>query len=178
MKPGAGWPIGIATVLVATVVGNLVVMRVAGNDPAFAVEPDYYRKAVEYDATMAQERANAALGWTATSAFAPLTDGRDTPLRVTLADASGAAVSDATVRVVAMFNARSGDRLDAVLVPEGDGRYVTTLPVAWAGQWEVRIDATRGADRFTASQRVEVSRQASAPAAAPDVGTDTGTGGA
>ena len=45
MKPGAGWPIGIAIVLAATVVGNLVMMRVAGDDPSMAIEPDYYRKA-------------------------------------------------------------------------------------------------------------------------------------
>ena len=163
MKPGAAWPIGIAVLLVATMAGNLVMMRIASDDPAFAVEPDYYRKAVHFDSTMAQERANTALGWTATSRFAPLADGRDTQLRITLADASGAAISDATVRVVAMFNARAGDRLDALLVPEGDGAYVTALPVTWAGQWEVRIDATRGTDRFTASQRVEVTRQRVAP---------------
>ena len=41
MKPGAGWPIGIALVLCATVVGNLVMMRVAGSDPSMAIEPDY-----------------------------------------------------------------------------------------------------------------------------------------
>ncbi len=158
LKPGMGWPIGIAALLAATVAGNLAVMRIAGDDPAFAVEPDYYRKAVLYDSTLAQAARNQALGWTAESRFAPLAPGRETPLRVTLTDSAGAPVAGATVQVTAMFNARAADRLEATLAPQPDGSYAATLPVAHAGLWEVRIEATRGGDRFTASHRLDVVR--------------------
>ena len=49
-----GWPIGVATILASTVVANIIVMQIANDDPSFAVEPDYYRKAVNFDATMAE----------------------------------------------------------------------------------------------------------------------------
>ena len=63
MKPGMGWPIGVTVILGATIAVNLWVMKIANSDPSFAIEPDYYRKAVHYDSTMAQQRLNASLGW-------------------------------------------------------------------------------------------------------------------
>ena len=53
----------MGTVLALTVAGNLWVMRIANADPSFSVEPDYYRKAVDWDSTMAQRARNEALGW-------------------------------------------------------------------------------------------------------------------
>ena len=55
MKRGMWWPIGITTVLATTVAANLWVMRLANEDHSFAIEPDYYRKAIMWDSTLAQE---------------------------------------------------------------------------------------------------------------------------
>ena len=63
MKRGAWWPIGITTVLATTVAANLWVMRIANDDPSFAIEPDYYQKAIMWDSTLAQARRDAILGW-------------------------------------------------------------------------------------------------------------------
>lgn len=156
MKPGMQWPIGITLLLAATIVGNLLVMRVAADDPAFAVEPDYYRKAVLHDSTMARQQRSAALGWTAEARFEPLVPGRDTPLHLVLRDARGAPVAGATVRVVALFNARAADRFTMTLTPQPDGSYAAPVPVAHAGLWELRIEATRGAEQFVDTRRVDV----------------------
>ena len=48
------WPVVIVSLLVGGAAANIGFMIVANRDPTFAVEPDYYRKAVDWDRTMAQ----------------------------------------------------------------------------------------------------------------------------
>ena len=95
MKKGMGWPIGVAVILGTTVVANLVVMRLANNDPAFAIEPDYYKKAVAFDSTFAEERRSLELGWTATSTLAASTRAGESTL--TVRDSAGKVVLHAPV---------------------------------------------------------------------------------
>lgn len=154
MKSGIGWPIGIVCILSATVIGNFAVMRIAKSDPAFAVEPDYYRKAVEFDSTMAQERRNLALGWKVAATMEPITETDSARVIVTLRDAESNVLGGAQVAVMARFNARANDTLTAVLTEQAPGRYETTLPITHAGEWEVRVDATHDASRWSESQRV------------------------
>jgi nitrogen fixation protein FixH len=158
MKAGMGWPIGMAVILGLTVAGNIAVMRVASDDPSFAVEPDYYRRAVAYDSTLAQARRNVDLGWAVETRIATVTDGRATRLEITLRGADAAPLAGATVAVTTFFNARASAPLTATLVEETPGRYAATLPIATPGEWETRIDATRGAARFTATARTRVTR--------------------
>lgn len=165
MKPGMGWPIGVATILALTVAANIVVMRIANDDPSFAVEPDYYRKAVHFDSTMAQQRENVSLGWGFDAAIDPIADGKRTRLSVRLRDASASPLPGARVAVMARFNARANDTLTARLEEQTPGTYVTTLPITHAGEWEVRVDATHGSQRFSTSARVTAVRAfAAAPA--------------
>ncbi len=165
MKQGMGWPIGVATILALTVAANIVVMRIANDDPSFSVEPDYYRKAVQFDSTMAQERKNLALGWGFDAAIDSIGDGKQTRLSVRLRDASSAPLPGARVAVMARFNARANDTLTAVLEEKPPGTYVTTLPIAHPGEWEVRVDATQGSQRFSTSSRVTAVRSVATPSA-------------
>ncbi|HEY0971649.1 MAG TPA: FixH family protein [Gemmatimonadales bacterium] len=155
---GLGWPIGIAIILAIGVAANIYMMRLAAGDPSFAVEPDYYRKAVHHDDVMAQRSRNAELGWTLEPEVASGAPGAAT-LRVRLADAEGDAISGATLSVEAFPIARSGDVVRATLVASAEGGdYAVELPVRHAGRWELRFDASRGGDRFTAVERVEILR--------------------
>jgi nitrogen fixation protein FixH len=156
MKRDARWPIGIALLLTVFVTVNLMMMRVAGADPSFAVEPDYYRKAVEFDSTMAIDRRSAALGWTATSAITRGPDG--STLTVTLVDGAGQPVRGASVAGSVRFVARANDVHEVSLREPAPGRYSAPVDARHAGQWEVRIDAKRGASRFVASMRAEAPR--------------------
>ena len=161
MKAGAGWPIGITAILGATVAANLVMMRVANNDPAFAVEPDYYRKAVFFDSTMAQTRRNRDLGWTAQTVADSIVPGRPTRLRVVLRDEIAQPVLGAQVAATVLFNARANDLTTATLRDEGAGVYTATLPINTPGEWEVRVNATRDTSHFPSSTRITVGRAAS-----------------
>ena len=154
MKRGFGWPLGVIAILTATVGLNIWVFRVANDDPSFAIEPDYYQKAVNWDSTMAQQRENLALGWHLAPTLGAFTPHDGARLQVTLTDASGAAIGDATVKVAAFFNARANDIIDTTLLRDSTG-YVATLPVTRGGVWELQFDVRRGTTRFTATSRIE-----------------------
>lgn len=158
MKKGMGWPIGVAVILGATVAANIVVMRLANDDPAFAIEPDYYKKAVAFDSTLAEERRSLDLGWTASSSLEKSARDGESTLTVTIVDAQHQPISGATVTVVALANARANDRITSSLREVSPGRYQSELAVHIAGEWEVRVDAVRGAEHFVASTRTDVPR--------------------
>ena len=161
LAPSVRWPLGIAAILGATVAANLVVMRVASDDPSFAVEPDYYRRAVGWDSTLAQARASAALGWRVATQVTPLVAGAPATVTLAITDRDGAPVTGATVAVEALFNARANDRHTATLPEVAPGRYAAPLPLARAGVWELRVQVRRdGAppQAFHAVERVTVGR--------------------
>jgi nitrogen fixation protein FixH len=162
-----GWPIGIVLVLSATVIGNLVMMRVANDDPSMAIEPDYYKKAVDFDSTMAQERRSNALGWTAVSTMDSIVTGRPTRVRVQLHDASGASIADASVQVTALFNARANDLQAGSLQRQADSSYSAPLNIQYPGEWEVRVDAVRGSQHFRTTSRVVASHATASAGTAP-----------
>jgi nitrogen fixation protein FixH len=157
MKASTRWPLGIALVLGVTVAANLVLYYVAGADPSFAIEPNYYAKALAWDSTLAQDNHNAALGWRLAPALAAFAPGSGARLSVTITDSTGAPITDAVVKVAALYNARAGTVLEVTLPWDGHG-YSAMLPVAHAGQWELRFSVTRGTDRFTSSARIDAVR--------------------
>ncbi len=58
MKPGALWPWVIGGALVLHVVVSLGVVFFATSDASYAVEEDYYQKAIDWDQKRAQDRTN------------------------------------------------------------------------------------------------------------------------
>lgn len=158
MKRGMWWPIGITAVLAITVGANFWVLAVANDDPSFAIEPDYYQKALKWDDEMSQQQRNATLKWQLTPALAPFGQ-QGAVLTVRLTDSTGAALTGATVTVAALANARANAILDATLAPAPHDSYAVVLPIARAGEWELRFEAVRGAERFTAVRRVEATPQ-------------------
>jgi nitrogen fixation protein FixH len=158
MKPGMGWPIGIVAILSATVVANLVVMRIANSDAAFSIEPDYYKKAVAFDSTMATEQRSNALGWSAASTIVASDSAGRPMLTVTMVDAEQKPLQGATVNVTALANARANNILSASLKEIAPGQYQARLSAQFAGLWEVRIDAQRGTEHFVASTRTDLAQ--------------------
>ena len=145
-----GWPLGLALVLIASAAINIGFAVVASRDPSFAVEPDYYRRSLEWDRTMAQEDVNRALGWSI--AVAGERAGAPGQLRLVaiLVDRAGRAVEGAAVHVEARHGARAAELVSGELAPTGDGRYAAVLPLARLGLWELRVRAERDRDVYTA----------------------------
>ena len=132
------------------VASSVVAIYLATSNPSYAVEEDYYRKAVEWDKRRAQDRRNAELGWQLSfDAAAPGSAGEHAQLSAILSDAGGFPVNGANITVEAFHNALADRILRGQFEPLGDGRYRTSLPMRRSGVWELRFVAERGGDRFT-----------------------------
>ena len=148
MKPGTLWPFVIAGALGLHVVGSLVMVYFATSNESYAVEPDYYQKALAWDDKRAQDRRNAELGWQLEFTVEPAPAGQDPIVRVELTTVDGEPVTGATIAVEAFANARRDDVLTATSIAAESG-YETTLPMRRNGLWEFRFTVTRGDELFT-----------------------------
>jgi nitrogen fixation protein FixH len=137
----------------ACIVGTTVYL--AHSDRSFAVEPDYYQKALSWDQTAAQDRRNAVLGWKTELTVGPRGGtGRAVCLR--LKDSEGGPVAGAAVDLIAFHSARAGQRLAATLSEISPGLYQAALPIERSGAWEFRLTVRRGTETFTASLQQHV----------------------
>jgi nitrogen fixation protein FixH len=151
MKKGWYWPPLVAGLLAAGVGLNLYFMSRAVSDPSFAVEPDYYAKAVAWDAHQAQARDNAELGWTLQLAVAAADRGTGRARVVaSLLDRDGLPVPGLTVGLEAFHNARASQVVKATLAETTEHAYAADVAVSRPGFWEFRVAASRGTEVFTA----------------------------
>lgn len=150
MKPEFKWPAIIIGALTVHALAWIAVAVLATSNPSYAVEEDYYDKAVAWDAKRHQDAVNADLGWAIDATIVPATvPGAAAVLTVTLVDRSGMPVDGAAVAVEAFHNARADLILHAPLGADGGGRYSAELPMRRNGRWELRFTAQRGSERFT-----------------------------
>lgn len=147
MKRAGVWP-GMVFGLIGlnvTIVG--ITLYLAHSDASFAVEPDYYGRAVDWDRTQRASAASAALGWRAELSADSVNPSGGRVLTLRLRDRSGGAVDGADASVEAFASLRAGVRRRIGLAPVGPGLYAGPLGPA-EGAWEFRITAARGAERF------------------------------
>jgi nitrogen fixation protein FixH len=149
------WPWVPGLLLTALIGTQLVVLSSVLEDPSFATEQDYYRKAVSWDAHMEQARESQALGWHASARVEAVAPGQ-ARLEVHLVDAEGRGISGAHLSAVAFANTRSAQRLELGLGERAPGQYLGELGRPRPGLWEARLEATRGSDRYEATLRFEV----------------------
>ena len=148
IKPNVFWPAVIAGALALHVAAMMVMVYFATSNDSYAVEPDYYQKALHWNDKRAQDRVNAELGWQLEYTVEPAAAGQDPTLSIGLTSADGEPVTGATVAVETFANARRDDILTAKVSPSESG-YQTTMPMRRDGLWEFRFTATRGDDLFT-----------------------------
>lgn len=150
------WPAAVVGLLVASAAGNIAFVMLATRDPSFAVERDYYEKALAWDATRAQEARNAALGWRLGASLVPAPGSSGVELAVRLTRRDGAPIEGAMVTLETFHNARAGQVIAASLAARGDGVYGALLPLSRAGLWELRFRVNRAGDVFTATMTEEL----------------------
>ena len=144
------WPLGLAALLVGSAGANIALLVITSRDASFAVERNYYAKALAWDETMAQEARNEALGWRLGLDVEPAVEPGWTTVAVRLTDRAGAPLEGAGVAIEALHNARANRILTVALEPRGAG-YAAMMRLALPGLWEFRVRATRGRDVFTAT---------------------------
>ena len=144
------WPVGLAALLVVSAGANIALLVITSRDASFAVEPDYYAKALAWDETMAQQTRNEALGWSLGLGVEPTGERGRVTVAARLTDRAGVPLSGARVAIEGLHNARANRVLTAVLEQRGL-EYAAAMPLARPGLWEFRVRVTRGPDVFTAT---------------------------
>ena len=147
------WPAALVAVLAITVAANVAIYWTANHDSSFAVEPDYYQRAIDWDSTVARGQRSAALAWTSEVRLSAPEAGQAT-LSVTLAARDGAPLDSADVRAALSHNAQGANVFQVRLLPSGPGLYATRVPSTAQGLWRVDVAATLGDDVYV--ERVTV----------------------
>lgn len=107
-----------------------------------------YEDGLAYNKHMAQQRAQAALGWRA--AVAKTSDG----VMVQVLDRQDAPVAGLKITGLLSRPATEAGRLPLVFAETAPGRYVATVAPA-AGGWDLSLTATsQGAERLEAERRL------------------------
>jgi hypothetical protein len=155
---GTFWMFVPVVLLVASVVGVGSMASIAARDPGFALEQNYYDRAVHWDRQQAEWAEDARLGYRLSLSVPPAESGLDLVVRV--ADRTGAVLHAARVDVEAFAIARSAEHRTLELSQAPDGSYRAPLVNARPGLWEFRCAVTLGGERYTESVRAEVPRSA------------------
>jgi nitrogen fixation protein FixH len=148
--------VAVVIILGLTVAANVWLITVASHDPSFAVEENYYQRGVRWDDELAQRARNVELGWRLDASVSPTRAGRGSDLSISLNDSTLSPIAGASVVVVAVHLARAGQPVSITMVPGAPGHYEAHAPIERTGLWELRFDVHRGADRFTATERLDV----------------------
>lgn len=103
-----------------------------------------YERGRLYNQVLAEAERQKALGWRLELAWRPAAEARG-ELVVTARDASGAPLDRLSLRGVALRPLERPAPIPLALGEVGRGRYVGALALPKPGQWEIRIEARRGA---------------------------------
>ncbi len=159
MKPEVRWPLFIVGLLVFQVGLGAFFFWKATSDPSFAVEEDYYQKAVNWEDKQAQDRKNIELGWTLDQSVGPINDDETTrALTAELHNADGSVMTGAIIQVETFHNVRAGEILRGELEETAPGLYEIQLPMLRPGLWEIRFTAQLESETFTYTAREHVPR--------------------
>jgi hypothetical protein len=151
VKPATLWPWIIGGALVLHVVVSLGVVFFATTDASYAIEEDYYQKAMDWDEKRAQDRTNDELGWSLDFAAAPpAAPGGHPTLEVRLTGADGEPLDGATIALETFHKARSEEIIHLVLVAADEaGLYTASPAMRHNGLWELRFTVDRDGEHFT-----------------------------
>lgn len=150
------WPhfIFVLLALNFTVVG--ITVFVATSDPSFAVVPDYYTKAVEWDVQKEKQLASDALGWHVHAAAIP--SGSAMSIRVIVSDKDSKPIGDAKVTADVFHSKFPGQRATVELTSSIDGGYEVPVPTPHIGEWNIELRIERDDHTYLGSHAVYIPR--------------------
>jgi hypothetical protein len=141
---GTFWAWVPAGLLGAMFVGLGSMAYVAVNDPGFALEPNYYDKAVHWDKSQAEAQASHALGLQlGLQKPLALDSSGQVRLALTVSDRTGAALTGADVKVEAFPNAAASHVEVLQLKELAPGVYSGKISRGVRGLWELRVSVKR-----------------------------------
>ena len=136
------WPLLVVAMLAGHVLILVTVVIIATRDPSFAVTPNYYENAVNWDESQAVKRASEKLGWRLEIVAADEADaaGRRA-VTFALADATGAPIGNAAIDVNCFHPAPAPRPTRLTATTAADGKATQLLPIRHAGFWDFQCKA-------------------------------------
>lgn len=131
-----------------------ITVYVATTDPSFAVVPDYYTKAVEWDATKERQAASDAAGWKVHVAAIPI--GSDMFIRAIVLDENSQHVENATVTAQVFHSRYAAEQSTLEFVPATPGTYDAAFPSLRAGEWNIKLTIKRDGDTYLGSHQLHL----------------------
>ncbi len=150
LPPHIAWPLFVVTLLVMGVSVSVGTLVMAHSDGGAQVVEDYYQKALDWDAHVAEAAATDALGWRVEIADAPGANETERILEITFRDRDGQPVTELT-GTVRGFRPQWASPVAMADLSEADdapGVYRLTLPLSQRGLWDFEITASRDSLRF------------------------------
>lgn len=149
-KPGWWYPwIFVGAFAVVFAVNITMVTFATSTFSGLAVERAF-DKGNAYNAEIAAERAQDALGWTAAFGIAEsrpeADDARTVVWRFVVTDKIGRPVDGLAVSATVERPTVTGHDMAITLHPTGPGTYAAETLLPFKGQWEIRLTATRPGD--------------------------------
>ncbi|MBB4265633.1 FixH family protein [Roseospira visakhapatnamensis] len=150
---------GFAVVLVA----NLALLYFATTTFSGLTTRQAYVEGLAYNDRVAEDQAQAALGWTLdvalSSEVTPLPDaaGRAATLRVTAEDAGGRPLDGLVITALVRRPTQQGLDQTVTLAPVGPGAYRIHLTLPKPGVWDLVFTARRGDETFRLRRRLNAA---------------------
>jgi nitrogen fixation protein FixH len=156
---GLFWALVPVILLTASVAGLGTMASIAVRDPGFALEKNYYERAVHWDREQATRAESSRLGYSVALGVEPAAENAEVVISVR--DRQGTAIRRASVSAEAFANARSGDRRSLAFTEHPNGTYRAPLAQARPGLWEFRLLVLHEGARFTHVVRADAPAGAS-----------------
>ena len=161
-KAGSFWAWVPALLLGSMFIGLGTLAYVAIDDPNFALEPNYFDKAIHWVQSQADARASRAMGLKLTLAPLVVASNGQVSLTLTIADRANLPLLGAAVQVEAFPNAFAS-RIETLTLREtAPGVYTGQLAHGLSGLWELRVALQHGATTYHEVLRRDVTKGAKA----------------
>ena len=157
-RAGLRWALVPVGLLLSSTLGVGWMAAIAVRDPNFALEHDYYQKAIHWDQTQAQAASDQRLAYQFSLPASVALDKRgQATLELKISDRGGQPVAGARVTAEAFANAFSDDISRLSFSERAPGVYTARITALHAGQWVFRVSLDNGLEHGTASLRCDLT---------------------
>lgn len=139
-------------------VGAVVTMIwIATSDRSFALEPDYYQKAMHWDDISRQQRESAKLGWSLKFDVGSRDEDGKRLVFVVVSDRNGQPIDGASATAEWFHHARARERHTTLFSPQPGGALAASLPFVRSGLYEFRFTVSRGDETFVTTLQRDIA---------------------
>jgi hypothetical protein len=158
IESGMHWPVMLVLLFMTSASFVITTAFLGAGTGSRMIEPDYYARAVDWDATKERLDAAKTLGWSFEPGISPDLDGSGSRLvSLHLTDEYGEPIEDAQVDLILFAHTEAHERTETGLAHSGAGMYQSRVKgMGTRGLWELRVLVTRGETEALVIESIEI----------------------